>query len=126
MQVWIICAICAKPFAVRKSRMDKAKYCDYTCHQRGEGRKAGQIRAAQMRSQSKGKSYPKKDGRHIHRTIAEKKLGRALFPGETVHHLDENKQNFAEDNLEVLLNQGEHIKIHIYDMLAARKEIHGY
>ena len=126
MQVWIICVICTKPFAVRKSRMDKAKYCDYTCHQIGEGRKAGQIRAAQMRAQSKGKSYPKINGRHAHRSVAEKVLGRSLYRGETVHHLDENKQNYSEDNLQVLPSQGEHILLHITDMLEARREKHGY
>lgn len=37
-----------------------------------------------------------------HRLVAEKMLGRALDPGEQVHHKDGNKQNNDPDNLEVL------------------------
>ena len=59
-----------------------------------------------------GKSYPKINGRHAHRVVAEKILGRKLRPGEVVHHKDGNKQNFSPENLEVLPGQSEHAKLH--------------
>ena len=59
-----------------------------------------------------GKSYPKINGRHAHRVVAEEMLGRKLKPGEVVHHKDGNKQNFSPENLEVLPGQSEHAKLH--------------
>lgn len=59
-----------------------------------------------------GKSYPKIHGVHAHRVVAEKILGRKLKKGEVVHHKDENKLNYSEDNLEVLSSQNEHAKLH--------------
>lgn len=57
-------------------------------------------------------SYPKIGSRHAHRIVAEIKLGRKLKPGEVVHHIDENKRNFAPGNLEVLSGQSEHVRHH--------------
>ncbi|MBB6716351.1 HNH endonuclease [Clostridium gasigenes] len=59
-----------------------------------------------------GKAYPKIHGRHAHRVIAEKKIGRKLKKGEVVHHIDGNKLNYNENNLEVISSQKEHAKIH--------------
>jgi hypothetical protein len=73
-----------------------------------------------------GHSYPKENGRHIHRTVAEKKLGRPLRRGEIVHHIDESKSNYSPKNLKVLSGQGKHIKLHVREMLRRRKELHGY
>lgn len=60
-----------------------------------------------------GKAYPKIHGRAAHRVTMEAKLGRKLRPGEVVHHKDENKLNYREDNLEMLASQGEHAKLHL-------------
>lgn len=60
----------------------------------------------------KGEGYLKLQGRHLHRTIAEQKIGRPLRQGEIVHHIDGNKRNNSPENLEVLENQREHFLIH--------------
>lgn len=59
-----------------------------------------------------GKSYPKLFGRHIHRVIAEIKIGRKLKPGEVVHHENENKRNPSPDNLRIFPSQSEHASWH--------------
>ena len=60
-----------------------------------------------------GKSYAKLYGRHEHRIVAEKMLGRKLKKGEVVHHIDGNKRNNDKNNLMVLPSQSEHAKLHI-------------
>jgi len=46
----------------------------------------------------------------LHRLIIEKKIGRYLEQTEVIHHKDGNKQNNAEENLELFLNQSKHAK----------------
>lgn len=60
----------------------------------------------------RGISYAKSFGRHTHRKVAERILGRKLRPGEVVHHLDGNKRNNAPENLVVFSSQSEHAKWH--------------
>jgi hypothetical protein len=57
----------------------------------------------------------------MHRVIAEQKLGRPLMFGEVVHHLDENKQNNEEDNLEIKINQAEHAREHMLQRWAEER-----
>lgn len=47
-----------------------------------------------------------------HRVVAAQRLGRALLPGEVVHHLDHDKTNNAPENLEVLPSQRHHGERH--------------
>ncbi len=46
-----------------------------------------------------------------HRVAAETKLGRKLLPMEVVHHIDEDKENNANTNLDVE-PRGEHTSAH--------------
>ena len=127
MPVEIVCTICGTHFFVRPSRVPKgAKYCSYVCHQIGEGRKGGTARGEQVKEASQGKTYTKTKGRHAHRVVAEKKLGRPLRPEEIAHHEDENKLNNDPANIEVLPDQATHMRKHRKAMLAARRAKHGY
>jgi hypothetical protein len=69
------------------------------------------IRKAHL-GKGEGKTYPKLFGRHLHRIVAELKIGRKLKPGEVVHHENENKRNTSPDNLRVFSSQSEHAAWH--------------
>ena len=58
------------------------------------------------------KAYNKFLGRHEHRVVAERMLGRKLKKNEVVHHIDLNKQNNDEKNLVVLPSNLEHSHLH--------------
>jgi len=70
-------------------------------------------------------AYPKLLGRHEHRAVAERMLGRSLVRGEIVHHIDGNKRNNDPSNLQVM-TQTEHVELHRGQLLQARKEQAGY
>lgn len=59
-----------------------------------------------------GKTYAKVYGRHEHRIVAARMLGRPLKPDEVVHHIDCDKRNNRPDNL-LVMTQSEHAKLHI-------------
>lgn len=69
---------------------------------------------------AKSSTYLKKDGHHIHRQVAEHKLGRPLAFGEIAHHVDHNKHNNDPSNIEVLASQAEHARIHGFGLESAR------
>lgn len=64
------------------------------------------------RGTGEGKTYTKSFGIHTHRIVAARMLGRQLFPGEVVHHIDGNKRNNRIENLMVFKNQAEHVRWH--------------
>jgi hypothetical protein len=52
-------------------------------------------------------------GRHEHRAVIERILGRRLKSNEIVHHLDENKRHNKSNNL-VLTTRKIHVQIHLW------------
>jgi hypothetical protein len=69
-------------------------------------------RGKAQRGKGAGHGYVKFLGRHLHRVMAEKILGRPLLPGEVVHHVDGDKRNNTWKNLEVLPSQSVHASMH--------------
>lgn len=99
------------------NKYPQKRFCSRRCWlktQHTPEHQSAATRARNVKSRGTGKKHPyvKRDGRHEHRTVAEEKLGRALLPGEVVHHRDENGRNNAPGNLEPLPSQSEHARIH--------------
>lgn len=51
----------------------------------------------------------------VHRCVAEIKLGRKLRPNEKVHHINRNKRDNCEQNLQIFSTQEEHDAQHKKD-----------
>lgn len=69
------------------------------------------LRKARLDS-GRGTGYRKYYGRHEHRVVAEKMLGRPLEKGEVVHHINGDKRDNRPENLMVFKSQAEHARWH--------------
>ena len=78
-----------------------------------EDQRRQNLRRAQLArvSEVKPTTYRKLLGRHEHRVVAEKAIGRPLRSDEHVHHKDENKHNNSPENLEVM-HWLDHLRLH--------------
>ncbi len=56
--------------------------------------------------------FPGRQTAEMHRVVMAEKLGRSLESDEWVHHKDEDKTNFKEDNLEVMTPKA-HAQLHL-------------
>lgn len=76
---------------------------------------AGQVNILRLRGKGKV-GYIKEYGRHQHRVVMEKKLGRKLKTNELVHHIDHDKHNNHPNNLQ-LVTRAEHARIHLHNII---------
>jgi hypothetical protein len=110
-------------------KRSKNTFCNRTCALKKVRTKEHQIKASKIagaknieRLRGTGtKSYVKEYGRHQHRVVMERILGRKLVKGEIVHHKDENKKNNDPDNL-VVMTQSEHCILHFKEARQKKRE----
>ena len=122
----VTCHNCGKSFEKQLNQIVRAKFqfCSKECKSNNAdfnqyaARQNGEV----QRFRGDGRSYVKLNGRHMHRIIAEQKIGRPLVSGEVVHHKDGNKRNNSPENLTVT-TQSEHIRIHLPEMMAIKAKL---
>ena len=108
------CVVCGDTFLPQKrNRQETQKTCSADCRNAHNARISIKERADVLRGRGKGKAYPKRDGRHEHRVVMEKLLGRPLTSDEIVHHKDGNIFNNSPDNLELMTRAG-HAILHLH------------
>lgn len=124
-KVKLVCAVCEVLYDVQPHRAKRSKYCSFTCKQVGAARASSLVQIEKFRGKGRPDVYVKYWGKHMHRVVAEKKIGRKLEKWEIVHHIDGNKHNNSPDNL-LVMSQSDHIKLHHSEMMEARKNKRGY
>lgn len=125
----VVCHHCGKIVVRDPNQINRARFifCSPLCKQSNPdfATFAAHRNGDVQRGRGEGRTYIKLNGRHMHRVVAEQKLGRALVAGEIVHHIDGNKRNNAPENLQVM-TQSEHTRLHFSEMMGARMQKAGY
>ena len=110
-----ICIVCKKTFfSIRKDR----KFCSQKCISQGQynGRwKGGRQKDSRGYIKIYSPYHPFKINKNFvleHRLIMERHLGRFLKPEEIVHHINGKTDDNRLENLLLLKNNSEHIKLH--------------
>ena len=130
-KVVMTCDLCGKRFQKIRAEIHEHNFCcrehfyrwnakrvsEYNRTENPMNKPGGVLESRLKRSEAQrdsgdGKTYRKYLGRHEHRVVAEKKLGRPLKKGEIVHHIDGDFRNNDPDNLLILPSQSEHCRIH--------------
>jgi len=120
-QIKCTCYRCGKSLALPPSQISDRHFCSRACNLKTMNEELNPTRMTyETRSKLRrarlgtgaGKAYQKLFGKHLHRIVAEIKLGRRLLPGEVVHHGDQNRRNPSPENLEVFQSQKEHAALH--------------
>ena len=114
------CAFCGKEFYLSLSLVRDMNFCSKSCARKQRNFEDNPAKREEVKRkiafarmcQGEGKTYPRLNNKHIHRIVAEVKLGRRLQTGEIVHHIDGNKRNYNPENIQVLKNQREHARAH--------------
>jgi hypothetical protein len=104
-----ICEKCGMAFHPWQGKPGRT--CSRLCANRITGPESAAKRGDMQRGKGEGKTYGKFMGRHLHRQVAESKIGRPLAEGEVVHHIDGNKLNNHPDNIAVLESQAVHARL---------------
>lgn len=125
----VTCHQCGKSFERQLNQINRARlqFCSRICKSNNPdfNKTASEKSGDAQRYKGECKTYVKFRGRHLHRVVAERKLGRPLIPGEVVHHIDGNKRNNEPANI-CVISQSEHIKIHFDELKAARTAKNGF
>ena len=64
------------------------------------------------RAKKEPRKYKKLRGRHEHRIVAERVIGRSLSSDELIHHVDEDQRNNDPANLDIGITRRMHQRIH--------------